>query len=147
MVRRKSSPRNRTYSSSGSTTPFDESGSSQSTRRKSLQNRSRNTPKKVRKVQRVLLEIRKYQKSCNLLIQKTPFMRLVREIGSYFMADIRWQSVALLALQEASEAERIIFHPRFASKYSRCTNNNGHEQEPHICYEVVLMGATMKLPS
>ncbi|XP_029647017.1 histone H3.3-like isoform X1 [Octopus sinensis] len=104
MVRRKSSPRNRTYSSSGSTTPFDESGSSQSTRRKSLQNRSRNTPKKVRKVQRVLLEIRKYQKSCNLLIQKTPFMRLVREIGSYFMADIRWQSVALLALQEASEA-------------------------------------------
>eukprot|EP00106_Octopus_bimaculoides_P002132 XP_014769574.1 PREDICTED: histone H3.3-like [Octopus bimaculoides] len=109
MVRRKSIPRNRTYSSSGSTSPFDEFDSSQPTRRQSTHNRSRKSSKKRRsqktlRTQRALLEIRKYQKSCNLLIQKSPFIRLVREIGSYFTTDLRWQSIALLALQEASEA-------------------------------------------
>lgn len=53
---------------------------------------------------RALLEIRKYQKSTNLMIRKLPFQRLVREITHDFKTDIRWQSVALMALQEASEA-------------------------------------------
>ena len=51
-----------------------------------------------------LREIRAYQKSTELLIRKLPFQRLVREIvqqnhGSQY----RFQSTALLALQEASE--------------------------------------------
>jgi len=52
-----------------------------------------------------LREIRRYQKTTELLIKKAPFARLVKEImnnvtvgGSY-----RIQSQALLALQEASE--------------------------------------------
>ncbi|KAG9006051.1 centromeric DNA-binding histone H3-like protein cse4 [Tulasnella sp. JGI-2019a] len=57
-----------------------------------------------------LREIRKYQKSTDLLISKLPFSRLVREIAMELVTDpdnevgLRWQSSALLALQEASEA-------------------------------------------
>ena len=51
-----------------------------------------------------LREIRRYQSSSNLLIPKLPFQRLVREIAQDMLMDIRFQSTALLALQEASEA-------------------------------------------
>ncbi|KAJ3763652.1 histone H3 [Lentinula raphanica] len=55
-----------------------------------------------------LREIRKYQKSTDLLIRKLPFSRLIREIAQDMTtvsdADLRWQSSALLALQEATEA-------------------------------------------
>jgi histone H3 len=51
-----------------------------------------------------LREIRKYQKSTELLIRKLPFQRLVREIASEFKNDLRFQSSAVLALQEAAEA-------------------------------------------
>ena len=39
-----------------------------------------------------------------LLIRKLPFQRLVREIAQDFKTDLRFQSTAVLALQEASEA-------------------------------------------
>ena len=51
-----------------------------------------------------LREIRKYQKSTELLIRKLPFQRLVREISQDFKDDLRFQSSAVIALQEASEA-------------------------------------------
>ncbi len=51
-----------------------------------------------------LREIRKYQKSTELLIRKLPFQRLVREIAQDFKTDLRFQSSAVLALQEAAEA-------------------------------------------
>ena len=51
-----------------------------------------------------LRQIRKYQKSTDLLIRKAPFQRLVREIAQDFKSDLRFQSTAVLALQEASEA-------------------------------------------
>ena len=51
-----------------------------------------------------LREIRKFQKSTDLLIRKLPFQRLVREIAQDFKADLRFQSQAVLALQEAAEA-------------------------------------------
>jgi histone H3 len=51
-----------------------------------------------------LREIRKYQKSTELLMRKLPFQRLIREIAQEFRADLRFQSTAILALQEASEA-------------------------------------------
>jgi histone H3 len=51
-----------------------------------------------------LREIRKYQKSTDLLIRKLPFQRLVREIAQEFKTDLRFQSTAVLALQEASES-------------------------------------------
>jgi len=51
-----------------------------------------------------LREIRKYQKSTELLVRKLPFQRLVREIAQNFKTDLRFQSSAILALQEATEA-------------------------------------------
>ena len=51
-----------------------------------------------------LREIRKYQKSSDLLIRRLPFQRLVREIAHSFKTDVRFQSTAINALQEASEA-------------------------------------------
>ena len=55
-----------------------------------------------------LREIRKYQKTTDLLIRKLPFQRLCREIAEDFKTlgspDKRWQSTAILALQEAAEA-------------------------------------------
>ncbi|GMF19828.1 unnamed protein product [Phytophthora fragariaefolia] len=51
-----------------------------------------------------LREIRKYQKSTELLIRKLPFQRLVREIAQDYKTDLRFQTTAILALQEASEA-------------------------------------------
>ena len=51
-----------------------------------------------------LREIRKYQKSTELLIRKLPFQRLVREIATEYKSDLRFQSSAVLALQEASES-------------------------------------------
>ena len=51
-----------------------------------------------------LREIRKYQKRTELLIRKLPFQRLVRVIAQDFKTDLRFQSQAILALQEASEA-------------------------------------------
>jgi histone H3 len=51
-----------------------------------------------------LREIRRYQKSTELLIRKLPFQRLVREIAQDYKSDLRFQSSALAALQEASES-------------------------------------------
>ena len=58
-----------------------------------------------------LKQIRQYQKSTELLIRKLPFQRLVREIAgdsevirSPLCGKVRFQSAAIMALQEASEA-------------------------------------------
>jgi histone H3 len=51
-----------------------------------------------------LREIRRYQKTTDLLIRKLLFQRLVREIAQRFRNDLRFQSTAIEALQEAAEA-------------------------------------------
>lgn len=51
-----------------------------------------------------LREIRKYQKTTELLIRKLPFQRLVREISQDLFSEHRWQSHAIAALHEAAEA-------------------------------------------
>jgi histone H3 len=50
-----------------------------------------------------LREIRKYQKSTELLLLRRAFQRVVREIAQDFKADLRFQPEAILALQEATE--------------------------------------------
>ncbi|KAJ2829661.1 centromeric DNA-binding histone H3-like protein cse4 [Coemansia erecta] len=71
--------------------------------------RKRRTPNGIK----ALREIRMYQKSTDTLIAKLPFARVVREIAQDYVSDythsgtptgLRWQSSAILALQEASEA-------------------------------------------
>ena len=51
-----------------------------------------------------LREIRRYQKSSELLIRRMPFQRLVREIVQTHNPYVRFQSGAILALQESVEA-------------------------------------------
>ncbi|XP_016051836.1 PREDICTED: histone H3.3C-like [Miniopterus natalensis] len=51
-----------------------------------------------------LHEIRRYQKSTELLILKLPFQCPLQEISQDFKTDQRFQSAAIGALQEASEA-------------------------------------------
>ena len=65
----------------------------------------RRKPRRFRPGTRALKQIRKYQKSTELLIRKLPFQRLLREIV-YEMKkkDYRFQSTAILAMQEAAEA-------------------------------------------
>jgi histone H3 len=53
---------------------------------------------------RALMEIRKFQKTTDVLLRKLPFQRLVRELAQDFKSDLRFQSSAIMALQEASEA-------------------------------------------
>ena len=52
----------------------------------------------------LMMNVLRYQKSTELLIRKLPFQRLVREIAQDFKTDLRFQSSAVMALQEASEA-------------------------------------------
>lgn len=54
-----------------------------------------------------LREIRRYQKGTELLIRKAPFQRLVRELATSQKEGLRFQSSAVLAIQEASEAYMI----------------------------------------
>ncbi|XP_057980272.1 histone H3-like centromeric protein CENH3 isoform X5 [Malania oleifera] len=51
-----------------------------------------------------LQEIRRLQKTWNLLIPAAPFIRTVKEISNFYAPEIsRWTAEALTALQEAAE--------------------------------------------
>ena len=52
---------------------------------------------------KALKEIRKYQSSGELLIRRLPFQRLIREALG-FRTDLKFQGMAIKALQEAGEA-------------------------------------------
>ena len=51
-----------------------------------------------------LREIRRYQKSTDLLIRKLPFSCLIREIAQGYKGNLRFTSTSLLVQQEALEA-------------------------------------------
>ena len=62
-------------------------------------------PRRYRPGMVALWEIRRYQKSTELLLRKLLFQRLVRELAQDLgKMTIRFQSGAIMALQEASEA-------------------------------------------
>ncbi|VDN01023.1 unnamed protein product [Thelazia callipaeda] len=75
--------------------------------KKHMKHKRRNKHVILRQGVRVMREIRKYQKSTNLLIQKSPFARLVKSTakeltGCYI--SVRFCVEAIAALQEAAEA-------------------------------------------
>jgi len=80
--------------------------------RKRIASKHRSVQKTTRKKHRArpgtkaLREIRKYQRSTNLLLRRLPFARVVREETQRYTRtnEFRWQAQALLALQEAAEA-------------------------------------------
>ncbi|KAK0606425.1 hypothetical protein LWI29_037598 [Acer saccharum] len=86
-----------------------------------------------------LREIRKYQKSTELLIRKLPFQRLVREIAQDFKTDLRFQSSAVAALQEAAEA----YLPKEAPNTEASPGIDRQEDLKHIS-RTRLLGTTFK---
>eukprot|EP01083_Nonionella_stella_P042623 115067_1 len=77
------------------------SSSSQSVQRSPVKKVRRNRPGTV-----ALREIRRFQKTTELLIRKAPFSRLVREVSLNFTrhnSALRFTASAMLALQEAVE--------------------------------------------
>jgi histone H3 len=54
-----------------------------------------------------LREIRKYQKSTELLIPKRRFENLVRELSGAWMMDLRYQASAIKVMHAASEAHLV----------------------------------------
>lgn len=64
----------------------------------------RKKKRKYRPGMAALREIRKYQKSTDLIIARLPFQRLVRELVQNLNNKLRCESTAILALQEATEA-------------------------------------------
>jgi histone H3 len=87
-----------------------------------------------------LREIRRYQKSTDLLIRKLPFQRLVREIAqdtfpkpSWNGLNCRFQSTALGALQEAAESYLVSLLAdtnECALHARRVTIRKSHSQHP-----------------
>ena len=61
-------------------------------------------PHRYRAGTAALRDIRHFQASTALLIRKLPFQRVVREIAQDYKTDLRFQSAAVLCLQEATEA-------------------------------------------
>ena len=61
-------------------------------------------PHRYRAGTAALKDIRHFQGSTALLIRKLPFQRLVREIAQDYKMDLRFQSAAILCLQEVTEA-------------------------------------------
>ena len=105
-------PSEGSFSTSATTeTEFDSSGFERLVRERAAQ-RARAKAAAVKKCRRFkpgtvsLREIKRYQRSTDLLIPKTSFQRLVREIilGPFGNKHLRIQSAALGALQESAEA-------------------------------------------
>ena len=56
-------------------------------------------PRKAQPYKKVFQELKKYQKSVDLLIRKLPFQRLVREVTNDIRTGLRFRPAAILALQ------------------------------------------------
>jgi len=90
--------------STGGKAPRKQAVSSKAARKSAPSTGGIKKPHRYRPGTVALREIRRYQKSTDLLIRKLPFQRLVREIAQDYKTELRFQSSAIGALQEASEA-------------------------------------------
>uniref|UniRef100_A0A8D0C4I2 Core Histone H2A/H2B/H3 domain-containing protein n=1 Tax=Salvator merianae TaxID=96440 RepID=A0A8D0C4I2_SALMN len=84
-----------------------------------------------------LREIQHYQKSTKLLIRKLPFQRLVRKIVQDFKTNLRFQSLAMMALQEdtnlcAIHAKSVNIMPKDIQLACRIHGEGLEESKGHI---------------
>jgi len=110
---RKRTPQKRKEDSSSSSSPATPSKKKtppRITKRDLLPRPYSTTPMKKRRFRpgtRALMEIRRYQKTTDLLLPKLSFARVAREVADRRLRpgkdSYRWQSDALLALQHAAE--------------------------------------------
>ena len=61
-------------------------------------------PRRFRPGTVAIREIKRYQKSTELLIKKMPFQKLVKQIALDYKSEVRFQASAINALQEAAES-------------------------------------------
>ena len=108
-----------------------------------------------------LREIRKYQKSYDLLVRRLPFQRLVREIAMDFKTDLRFQGSAVLSLQEASEsylvglfedtnltcihAKRVTIMPQDIQLVRRIRDERDERKKMNVLYELIYDKLTQHL--
>lgn len=86
-----------------------------------------------------LREVRRYQKSTELLIPEAPLNRLVREITQNMgKEELRYQSTAILALQEASEAYMVGLFERADRYRVHAGRETVSEQDLKLAKEVDL---------
>lgn len=72
----------------------------------------RTKPRRFRPGTVALRQIRKYQRSVDSIIPKGTFLGMVRDIARGIKSDLRFQSTAILALQEAAEAYAVAVFER-----------------------------------
>lgn len=114
-----------------------------------------------------LREIRRYQKSTELLIRRLPFQRLVREVAQDYKSDLRFQGSAVLALQESAEtyltalfedsmlcalhAKRVTIFPRGKSTINSVTffwtlqHTNTNSSSTSLIVLIILVVSDMQL--
>ncbi|KAF3848631.1 hypothetical protein F7725_015127 [Dissostichus mawsoni] len=69
---------------------------------------------------RALMEIRKYQKSSDLLLRKAPFSRLVREVCQSFSGEsLRWQAAEAFLVLLFSDANLCAIHAKRVTIFPR----------------------------
>ena len=71
---------------------------------KIIREEKKDQKKRMQRGMQALKEIQKYQKGSELLIKRLPFQRVVKEIAQKQMEGLRFESAAIMALQEAGEA-------------------------------------------
>lgn len=96
---------------------------------KSLQASSAKKPHRYRPAADALQKIRRFPKSSNLSLRRMPFQRLVNEIASKFASNIRFQSTAMDALQEATEAYLVSLF----DNTNLCALHEGTEEVDLVC--------------
>ena len=79
-------------------------GSGKAPRTQIYASQKKRRPRRYRPETVALREIRRYQRSSELVIRRMPFQRLVREIAQTHNPYLRFQSGTILALQESAEA-------------------------------------------
>ena len=92
-----------------------------------------------------LRKIRRYQKSTELLIQKLPLQRLVREIAQDFKTDLRFQSSAVGLFKDTNlctiHAKRVTIMPKdmILERSKSCTSgcNTNYQQRRFSGFDVV----------
>lgn len=99
MARTKQKKRSKNNATSGKVRPRPWRTAARKRKDKTNQKKKR----RARPGAAALREIRKYQKSTNLLCRKLPFARVVREVMNDHKLDQRVQRVAIEALQHATE--------------------------------------------
>ena len=78
--------------------------------------------KKMRRALKALWEIKKYQSNADLLIKRLLFQRVVQEVAHSIRADLKFQSMAIMALQEAGEAflVRLLEQANYCVIHAKC---------------------------